>query len=186
MIKLELASHALRAQFNLPDEYHPMQYHAGHLALRCHFPDLKPERREMPKTDETIDLQITLQKSLGRAEHLINGDGPVIEPAYLRQMSCLEPIGRYQIYQEERIQTGIRHTLMSYVFFADDGAVVGVEDPGEAIDRYQYSRKIGKFVHVQSSISKEFGDDFIDVDLRISDFIKTLLIKAWEIDPDPS
>ena len=119
-----------------------------------------------------------------RAEQLIHGDGPVLEPAYLRQITSLEPIGRYQIFQEEKIQTGIRHVLMSYVFHADDGAVVGVDDAGEAMDRYQYSRRIGKYVHLQSNISKEFGDDFIDIDQRVSDFVKNLMIKAWELDPD--
>ncbi|WP_151445505.1 hypothetical protein [Lacisediminimonas profundi] len=182
MNKLELSSPMLRAEFKLPDGYTPVRYHSAHMSLRCHYPDLAPEAEDEVSTDETVDLQISLQKGLGRIELLINGDGPVLEPAYARQMTCLEPIGRYLIYREDRIQTGQRHTLMTYVFHADDGAVVGVEDAGETMGQYQYYRRIGKFIQLQYTLSKDFGDDFIEIDARTSGFVKALLVKAWQID----
>ncbi|MDB5796775.1 MAG: hypothetical protein JWP36_677 [Paucimonas sp.] len=183
MTRLELSSHTLRAIFQLPEQYQPVRYHAGHMSLPCRYPDLKPESPGAHKTEESVDLQVTLQKGLGRVELLMAGDGPVLEPAYLRQTSRLEPIGRYQIYQEDRLQAGLKHTLVTYAFHADDGAIVGVEDVGESMDKYHFCRRIGKFICVQYSLSKDFGDDFIDIDNRTSKFLKSLLVKAWEIDP---
>ncbi|MDO8300297.1 hypothetical protein [Lacisediminimonas sp.] len=154
------------------------------MSLRCYSPDLALQTDGLKLGEAAFDLQITLQRGLTQAEQLINGDGPVIEPAYLRQKSCLEPIGRYHIFQEERIQAGLRHTLMTYVFHADDGAVVGIEDAGELMDNYQFCRKIGKFIQLRYSLSKEYGDDFIEVDAQMTRFVKDLLIRVWEVDSE--
>ena len=184
MTRIELSSHNLRAQFQLPDDFEPVRYHAGHMLLRCHYPDLKCLSPSGPRSDESVDLQVTLQKGMGRVELLLTGDGPRLTPSFLRSTHVLEPIGRYQIFQEEHSLAGIRHTLVTYAFHADDGAVVGVDDAGEAMDRYQFSRRIGKYLRLQFSLSKDFGDDFLDIDARTSNFIKSLLVKAWELDPE--
>ncbi len=184
MTRLELSSNQLRALLQLPDEIEPVRYHAGHVLLRCRFPIMKPQQPGSPRSEDSIDLQVTLQKGMDRVELLLAGDGPRLAPTYLRTTHMLQPIGRYQIYQEEHSQAGIRHTLVTYAFTADDGAIVGVDDMGEAMDRYQFSRRIGKYLRLQFSISKDFGDDFIDIDARTSNFVKSLLIRAWEIDPD--
>ncbi len=184
MNQIELSNSSLRAQFKLPVRYELLQYHPAHMNLRCFYPDLTLQSGTANTSEDAFDLQITLQKGLTQAEQLINGDGPVIEPAFLRQKSCLEPIGRYHIFQEERIQAGARHTLMTYVFHADDGAVVGIEDAGELMDSYQFCRKIGKFIQLRYLLNKEYGDDFIEVDSQTTKFVKSLLIRVWELDLD--
>lgn len=184
MNQIELSNSRLRAQFRLPMRHELQQYHPAHMTLRCFLPDLALHSGSPAAGEVAVDLQITLQKGLTQAEQLINGDGPVIEPAFLRQKTCLEPIGRYHIFQEDRIHAGARHTLMTYVFHADDGAVVGVEDAGDLMESYQFCRKIGKFIQLRYLLSKEYGDDFIEVDLQTTQFVKSLLIRVWEIDLD--
>src|SRR6476661_2115353 len=102
MNRLELSSHSLRAVFQLPNDVEPVRYHAGHMLLRCHYPELRPLPCAAERSDETVDLQVWLQKGMDRAELLVAGDGPMYEPAYLRHTHVLEPIGRYQIFQEDR------------------------------------------------------------------------------------
>lgn len=184
MKEIRLHAHYLRAILNLPDRHPPVRYHPGHLMLRCLYPQLTFESAYCKKQPDMIDLHVTLTKAQCPAEMLESGAVLIGEPSYIASTSQTQTIGPFRVYQESRVQNGLMNSVVTYVFEAEDGELVSVEDLGQTLDRYQVTRRIGKYLQLRYALNKVLGDDFIQTDALTAALAKSMLVRCWEFDPD--
>ena len=146
------------------------------MLFRCRYPDMQPLDPDGMPQDDDIDVYITLANHRGRTERMVAEATDHFDPTRPGLDYHAGKQGPYELYRSiagAGKDTAIEVT--TYVFKAQDGKLVGVEDPGDWSVKYEAHRKIGNDLQIQYLISKPLGQDFIKIDDVVTKFINNHL-----------
>ena len=175
MNEFNLANGSLRATFTLPNSYRTKRGTEGLLIFRCKYPGMGPLDPDGDPQQDDLNIYITLMDRPSRIERMVAEAGSQFNPERPGQNYRVGMQGPYELY---RNVTGYgkdsQQVVTTYVFKANDGELVGVEDPGSWAANYTAHRKIGVALKIQYQISKPIGQDFVKIDEVVVAFISNL------------
>ena len=176
--KFELKNGALHASVSLPEGFVGQQSVENLLVFRLQYPSLKGRSPDdMPQAD-TVDVFLELASRTDSSERLVREALPEFDPTRPnRQYRLPNAAGaaQYTLYQHFSGRPPQQQVVLSYVFTAQDGALVAVEDPGSWTKNYVFTRRIGVDLHLKYLVAKDLGRDFIKIDGVVSQFAKSLI-----------
>lgn len=178
MQKFELKNGALHTSVSLPVGFVGQQSVENLLVFRLQYPSLKGHSPDdMPKAD-TVDVFLELAARSDSSESLVREALEQFDPARPNRpyrLADAAEAAQYTVYQHFTGRPPKQQVVFSYVFTAQDGALVAVEDPGSWTKNYVFTRRIGKDLHLKYLVAKDIGRDFIKIDGAVSQFTKSLI-----------
>jgi hypothetical protein len=173
MDTIELRNGTLRAAFVMPAAYRVERGDPDYLmAFVCEYPSMQPRDPNGIPQDDEIAIFITLLKdSQSKPEYMVGHAADHFNSKRPGQVYRAGKQGPYDLYRSELGNQIPPTEVITYVFRAKDGALVGVKDPGSWSVKYEIDRKIGADLHVRYLISKPIGSDFIKIDEVATAFI---------------
>ncbi len=177
MEEIELRNGNLHTTFVMPATYKVERGTEALMVFRCKYPGMEPlDPNGMPQDDD-INVYITLLDNRpSTTERIVAEAQDHFNPERPGQKYHVGKQGSYELY---RSITGTKNShgieVITYVFQAKDGKLVGVENPGNWSVNYEAERKIGNDLHIKYLISKKLGQDFIKIDEVVTTFINNHL-----------
>jgi hypothetical protein len=177
MEKFELVHRDVTATFIMPASYKSRNKVSNLLVFRLKYPSMKPlDPDDMPQPDG-ISVYIELFERQGSTERMVSEALNKVNPAHTGHQYHAGTEAPYELYRHIRGRGESAVEVTNYVFKAKDGALVGVEDPGNWSGSYEAVRKIEPNLHIKYLIAKPLGRDFILIDEKVTAFINQHLEK---------
>jgi hypothetical protein len=171
MEKFELVHRNVNATFNISASYKSRNKVNNLLVFRLKYPSMEPlDPDGMPQPDG-ISVYIQLFERQGSTERMVSEALSHVNPARTGHEYRAGSEGRYELYRHIRGRGESAIEVTNYVFKANDGALVGVEDPGSWSGSYEAVRKMEPNLHIKYLVAKPLGRDFILIDERVTAFI---------------
>lgn len=190
MEKFELKRGELQATFILPVVYHARKGMGASMNFRCNYPGMEPPMAGAALSEGDLNVCLRLGTSSGKAEALMAEAADFFQPQYPEQIFRAGTHGPYELLRSiQRYGTAEESEGLFYLFKGADGKMVGIEDRGPdalyassafaqpafpvstVAGNYQADRRMGTDLHVNYSIARKAGRDFMKIDSAIIRFI---------------
>jgi hypothetical protein len=170
--KIELRNGALSAVFAMPASYKARRATDNLLKFTIKYPSMEAANPDAIPEPDTISFYIQVFDGLGSTEYMVSKSSDHFDPAYPGQYYHAGTENFYELYRHIRGRGASQTEITTRVFKAEDGSLVGIEDPGEWSVCYEVERKIKPNLHIKYLIAKPLGNDFIQIDKAVTIFIK--------------
>lgn len=171
--EIRLEDGGTQMTFLMPETYRAKRPTNHSMVIRCKYPDMEPLNLDgIPGRD---DIYIYIELSEGKAGRTEFRIANAIDDYDPQRPSAEYRAGRqgaYDIYHAYVGRREPRTQTTTYVFKAQDGKFVGVEDPGDWSVKFNADRKIGDTLHITYLIAKPIGRDFIQIDQVVTTFLR--------------
>jgi hypothetical protein len=171
MKKIELTNGNLSVTFNMPAPYKTLHENDDLMKFSLKYPSMEAlDPNGIPQTDgisvwtELFDRRGSTERMVAEALIQRNPERPGHEYHAGTE-------GPYELYRHTRGKRQPPVEITTYVFKAEDGSLVGVEDPGDWSRSFSVSRKIEPNLQITYSVAKPLGREFIQIDKAVTAFI---------------
>lgn len=171
--EIRLEDGGTQMTFLMPETYRAKKPTNHLMIIRCKYPSMEPLNPDGLSRPDEIYIFVELSADSGgrtefRIRNAINDYDPNRPSAEYRAGRE----GTYDIYHTHIGEQEPRTQTTTYVFKAQDGKFVGVEDPGDWSVKFNADRKIGDTLHIRYLIAKPIGRDFIQIDQIVTNFLR--------------
>lgn len=171
MEKIELTNGGLHATFNMPATFKTRHKIDELMEFRFKYPSMEALDPEgIPQADE-IAVWIELFDRRGSTERMVVEALTQINPDRPGHEYHVGTEGPYELYRAFVGKGESKVEVTYYVFKAEDGSLVGVEDPGSSFENYHVLRKIEPNLQIKYLVAKKLGREFIQIDRAVTAFI---------------
>lgn len=170
MKDVELREGDRKISFSFPASFNAKLKKGGVFTIHGRYPDMTPLKQSDALHDDSVRIYLWLSIGGRWVENFLESSLPIADPKRPGSPYLSEEKGPYQLYRYP--STGKLASKITYVFSAQDGALVSVEEGmGKA---YVAERKIGSDLHIRYIYlaNKSIGSDFIKIDEVVVTFIK--------------
>jgi hypothetical protein len=171
MEKIELKNGNLSAIFNMPATYKTrhnvddlMKFSLKYPSMEALDPDGIPQADGISVWIELFDRRGSTERMVAEALTERNRERPGHEYHAGTE-------GPYELYRAFVGKGESQVEVTYYVFKAEDGSLVGAEDPGDWSRSFSVSRKMEPNLQIKYSVAKPLGREFIQIDKAVTAFI---------------
>jgi hypothetical protein len=169
--EIELTSGGTHVTFNMPATYKTQNKVDDLMVFSLKYPSMEAlDPDGIPQADE-IAVWVELFDRRGSTEQMVAKALPERNPSRPGHEYHAGTEGSYELYRAFVGNGESQVEVTYYVFKAEDGSLVGAEDPGDWSGSYKVSRKIAPNLQIKYLVAKPLGKDFIQIDKAVTAFI---------------